>query len=254
MPWEHGDWNTAWLLSHGGVWALVLARVLGLCLTAPAVAVPELDWRIRLGLAALLGAVVLPVVEPIVTAPASWPSLVWAGFLEVLAGGLIGWSAALVVAGARLAGELVGAQAGLSTATLLDPEAGADLAPLGRLYGWVALVLFLALNGPMLLVRALVESYHVVPAGGFSLSQTTVELAFAQVGHALELAIKAAAPPALALALAGIVVCWLARAAASLSLVALALPFRGLVGIGLVLVGLATLIMTLSGAWSAFSF
>ncbi len=51
--------------------------------------------------------------------------------LEVLTGGVLGWSAALIVAGARLAGELVAAQAGLSTATLLDPETGEEMTVLG---------------------------------------------------------------------------------------------------------------------------
>ena len=33
------------------------ARVLGLCLTAPGLAVPGLSWRFRLGLAVMLGIV-----------------------------------------------------------------------------------------------------------------------------------------------------------------------------------------------------
>ena len=165
---------------------------------------------------------------------------------------MIGWSAALIVEGARLAGELVGAQAGLSTATLLDPETGEELAPLGRFYGWIALVVFLALDGPLCLVRALVESYHVVPAGGFLISHKTADLAFVQVCRTLELALQAAAPPALALALCGIVVCWLSRAASSLPFVALALPIRSLLGLLLFALGLATLVFTFSSAWSTF--
>ena len=60
-------------------------------------------------------------------------------------------------------------------------------------------------------------------------------LAFAQVGRALELALRAAAPPALALVLAGIVLGWLGRTAPSLPFVALALPIRACLGIVLVL-------------------
>jgi flagellar biosynthesis protein FliR len=254
MPWEHGDANAAWLLAEGGVWALVLARALGLCLTAPALAAPGMDWRMRLGLAALLATVMSPAVAPLVSLPASWPSVLHAAFLEVLAGGVLGWSAGLIVAGARLAGELVGSQAGLSTATLFDPEAGADVSTMGRFYGWIALVAFLALDGPLVMVRALLESYRVVPAGGLSLPRATAELAFAQVGRAMLLALQAAAPAALALALAGIVLCWLGRAASSLSFVALALPLRSMIGIVLVLISLITLLATLSRAWNAFVF
>ena len=66
MVLDIGDGNWAWVVGHAGVWALVAARVLGLCLTAPALAVPELDWRFRLVLALLLSAVLIPVLEPMI--------------------------------------------------------------------------------------------------------------------------------------------------------------------------------------------
>jgi flagellar biosynthesis protein FliR len=244
-----GDWG--WLTGQAGVWALVLARVLGLCLTAPGLAVPELDWRFRLALAALLSALLAPVVGSGIEAPTGWSSAAWAGLSELLAGGFIGWSAALVVAGARAAGDLVAAQAGLATATLIDPDSGEVVNPLGRLYGLLALAVFLALDGPLLLVRALVESYQTVPAGRMLVSSETVMMAFAQVGRVLELALRAAAPPALALALAGIAVGWLGRAAPSLPFTALALPLRSLTGIALVLLSVAALAVTFASAWSA---
>ena len=57
----------------------------------------------------------------------------WGGpcLVEVLVGAALGWSAALIVAGARQAGEVVGRQAGLSAAALFDPEAGDELTPAG---------------------------------------------------------------------------------------------------------------------------
>jgi len=244
-----GDWDC--VTGQAGAWALVLARVLGLCLTAPVLAVPELDWRFRLALAAVLSAVLAPVVGSWVEPPTTWSNAASAGLSELLAGGLIGWSAALVVAGARAAGDLVATQAGLATATLIDPESGEVVNPLGRLYGLIALAVFLALDGPLLLVRALVESYQTVPAGRMLLSSETVTTAFAQVGRVLELALRAAAPPALALALAGIAVGWLGRAAPSLPFTALALPLRSLTGIALVLLSLGALAATFGAAWSA---
>ena len=61
MPWESGELSWAWMLSHAAVCGLVLFRVLGLCLTAPGLAIPELDWRFRIGLAAALCVVIYPV-------------------------------------------------------------------------------------------------------------------------------------------------------------------------------------------------
>jgi flagellar biosynthesis protein FliR len=251
---EIGGGSWASLVAHAGVWALVAARVLGLCLTAPALAIPELDWRLRLILALMLSAVLIPVLEPMITPPLDWSSAGWGLFLEVLVGGMLGWSAALVIAGARLGGELVAAQAGLSTASLFDPDTGEETTVLGRLYGWIAVAVFLALDGPLILIRALIESYRAVPAGRLLISQQTAELAFGQVGRALELSLRAAAPPALALTLAGIVLGWLSRAAPSLPFVALALPVRSVLGVVLVMVSLAALIATLASAWDTFPF
>jgi flagellar biosynthesis protein FliR len=245
-------WDLAWMMSHAAVWALVFARVFGLCLTAPSLAIPELDWRFRLALAAVLVAVLVPVVAPLVVSPASGSITggVWAGLAEVLTGAVLGWSAALIVAGARLAGELVAAQAGFSTATLFDPVSGEEITPLGRLYGLIAMVVFLALDGPMVLVQALVESYQAIPMGQLLISNETAALAFGQVSGALMLALRAAAPPALALTLAGIAIGWLGRAAPSLPFITLALPLRAVLGIVLIFLSLTTLVATFSTAWS----
>jgi flagellar biosynthesis protein FliR len=136
-------------------------------------------------------------------------------------------------------------------ATLIDPESGEAIHPLGRLYGLLALAVFLALNGPLLLVRALVESFQTVPAGRMLFTVDTVTTAMTQLGRVLELGLRAAAPAALALALAGIAVGWLGRAAPSLPFTALALPLRSLTGIALVLLSAAALAATFTAAWTA---
>jgi flagellar biosynthetic protein FliR len=238
-----------WIVGHAGVLALVLARLLGLAWTAPTWATPGLDARFRVVLAVLLAAVVLPLVGPSLAAPDGWAALGRACVAEGLIGAGLGWSAALVVAGARQAGEIVGMQAGLSPAALLDPEAGDELTPMGHLYGLVALAVFLALDGPLALVRALVDSYRLMPAGGMALSAATAQHAFGRVGEALALAVRVAAPTALAMTLAGVALGLLGRAAPSLPLVALSLPVRFALGLVLVVLGLAALAATLATAW-----
>src|SRR5581483_3413337 len=98
-----------WLLAHAGVLSLVLARVLGLAWTAPVLATPGLGGRFRLALAVLLSAVVVPVVGPALApvVPTGWALLGRALLVEGLVGAALGWSAALIIAGARQAGEVV---------------------------------------------------------------------------------------------------------------------------------------------------
>jgi flagellar biosynthesis protein FliR len=249
MIFDLGGDNVANALVRSLSCAVVMARVLGLCLTAPALAIPELDWRFRLGVTAAVGAALVPVIEPRVAAPLNFSSAALLLTVEVLVGAALGWSAALVIAGARQGGELVAAHAGLTTATLLDPETGEEHTSLGRLFGWIALAVFLALNGPLALVRVLAESYEAIPAGRLAGVAEVSALAFAPIGRALELVLKVAAPPALALVIASIVLGLLSRAAPSLPFVALTPPIRIALGIVVVVFGLATLAMTLSNDW-----
>lgn len=235
---------TAWIVAHAGTAALAFARGAGLAWTAPGLSTPGLGVRFRILLALLLGVMLAPVVPEGVGLP-------WTAYLgEALVGAALGWSAALVVAGARQAGELVGAQGGFSAAALFDPEVTEEMTAMGHLYGLVAVAVFVALDGPLTLVRALVESYRVIPPGGLVLTEDMAGLVFGRVGQALSLSLRAAAPAALALALAGVAMGLLGRAAPSLQLVALAMPVRAGLGLVLVLVGLTALTATFAEAWT----
>jgi flagellar biosynthetic protein FliR len=232
--------------------AVVLARVFGMANTAPAWGNSNLGWRIRLGLALLLTLSLWPVVSPEIELPAGPIALGRLCVIELAVGALMGMSMALVIAAARQAGEVVGAQAGFSAACLFDPDAGPDMTPLGHLYGWLALGAFIALDGPLKLVGALIESYRAIPAGGLPLSLETAEAIFGRVAQALSLVLSAAAPAALALVLAGLALGLLTRAAPNLASMTLALPIRSAVGLVLLLVGLATLVATLSATWQGW--
>jgi flagellar biosynthetic protein FliR len=231
---------------------LVLARTLGLGATAPALAAPGLEPRFRLLLAIALAAVIAPVVGPSLAVPSGWSAIALACLGEVVVGAALGWSAGLIIAGARQAGEIVGAQAGLSAAALFDPEAGDELTPLGHLYGLIALGVFLALDGPLMLVRCLAESYETLPVGGLGLTLETAEVACGRVGHALALAVRAAAPTAIALSLAGIALGLIGRAAPSLPLATMSLPVRYVLGLLLAMLGAVALVGTVAAAWSAW--
>ena len=231
---------------------LVFARTLGLGATAPALAAPGLEPRFRLLLAIALAAVIAPVVGPGLTLPEGWSAIAVACLGEVIVGAGLGWSAGLIIAGARQAGEVVGAQAGLSAAALFDPEAGDELTPLGHLYGLVALGVFLALDGPLMLIRALAESFEAMPVGELGLTLETAEVAFARVGRALALAVRAAAPTAIALSLAGVALGLIGRAAPSLPMATMTLPVRYALGIVLAILGAVTLAATLAASWSAW--
>ena len=95
----------------------------------------------------------------------------------------------------------------------------------------------------------------MIPPGGSSPSTEVANWAFGQIGRALGLALRAAAPPSLALTVAGLALGLLGRASPSLQLVSLSLPARTMVGLVLAGLGLVTLGSTIAIAWqSGFPF
>ncbi len=245
--------DALWLAANAPAFALVAARTSGVCFTAPVLAAPGLDWRFRIVTALALGVWTAPLAAASVVAPTSAVGLGWLIVNEALVGGLMGMSASLVVAAARQAGELVSSQAGLSTSALFDPETGEELTALGHLYGLIALATFIGLDGPLVILDALLRSYEAIPVGRSALGRESADALFLQTAEALKLALRAAAPPAAALAIAGVALGWLGRLAPSVPLMALSLPIRAALGVVLVMASLAGLAACLDGAWLAWA-
>jgi flagellar biosynthesis protein FliR len=271
-----------WLLgpeglgSLGGVALLVLARALGLVFIAPGWGEAAVSVRMRICIAGLLAAVVAPAAQGAsasASLPLSGDTIGWAVMMlaEGLIGVVLGLSAALVIAATRQAGELVGLHAGLAPASLLGVDATGDLVgagdgaggeatPMGTLYGWIALALFLGLDGPLLLVDALARSYALFPAGlgwgqGDGTPRVTTALAgevFARTGAALRLAVQVGAPAGVSMLLAGLLLAVITRQGLALPLGGLAWPLRMAVGVGLCAVFAGVMAASVGSAWRAW--
>ncbi|MBP6776086.1 MAG: flagellar biosynthetic protein FliR [Piscinibacter sp.] len=84
---------------------------------------------------------------------------------QVLIGLTIGFSVRVVFAAIELAGEVIGLQMGLNFAGHFDPATGSQATTLSRFYGVSVSWLFIVINGHLLLIAAVVQSFHVFPVG-----------------------------------------------------------------------------------------
>jgi flagellar biosynthetic protein FliR len=69
----------------------------------------------------------------------------------------------LTLAAMQLAGEFVGLQMGFGFASMFDVQSGFQVPVMANFFSLVALLLFLALNGHLVLLGVLVKSFTVVP-------------------------------------------------------------------------------------------
>ena len=183
----------------------------------------------RIGLAIVVAVLLLPAVPPETYASTSSLFLVVAR--EMAIGLVMALALRAVLAGAELGGHLTGSQLMLSYGSVVDPQGGVRSNLVANLYGNLALVTFLLMNGHHALLRALAASYTAIPIGegsiGASLAGTVIQL----LGIVFVLGARLAAPIVVVMLLVEVGTAIMARVAPSLNLLAVAPPIRVAVGL-----------------------
>ncbi|HRF91638.1 MAG TPA: flagellar biosynthetic protein FliR, partial [Desulfobacter postgatei] len=70
-------------------------------------------------------------------------------------------------AGVQMAGELIGFQVGFSMINVMDPQSGENVSIMDQIGYWVCLIIFLVLNGHHIIIMSMIDSFELVPVGGF---------------------------------------------------------------------------------------
>ena len=147
-----------------------LFRLLALIGTAPLFGESTIPRRVKVGLAALTAAVVSPTLPNLPVVPVySWEGLIII-LNEVGIGLATGFTMRLVFAVVQLAGEVIGLQMGLGFASFFDRAAGGQTMVLSRFLNIIAMLLFLALDGHLLMLGTLVDSFQGLPIGATPLA------------------------------------------------------------------------------------
>jgi flagellar biosynthetic protein FliR len=142
-----------------------LCRIGGLITTAPLFGESTIPTRVKIGLAVVITFIVSPLLGPMPSiAPASWAGLTIAAE-QVVIGLALGFCMQMVFTAAMMAGEFVGLQMGLAFASFFDPTTGANTAVLSRLINLVAMLIFLSVNGHLLMLDGLVRTFDFLPIG-----------------------------------------------------------------------------------------
>jgi flagellar biosynthetic protein FliR len=140
-----------------------LARILGLLASAPffnSVAQPK---RVRLVVGLVITFALMPILPPMPAIPAGS----WVGFAilaqQIMIGTLLGLTLRIAFAAVDLAGELIGMQMGLSFAVFYDPQNAGQTPVLAEFIGLIVMLVFLAMNGHLLALSVLAESFKLLP-------------------------------------------------------------------------------------------
>lgn len=211
---------------------LVLVRCLSFYAIGPLFAPQRAPVQIVLLVALATSFALFPTVDRALFSPTgSLPAYVLLLAREVLLGGLLGLVAGVAFVAIRFAGSLIGVQMGIAVAGLFDPASGEETGILERFQHVFAVLLFLALDGHHILLRALALSLQRVGPGGFPDGPDLVAVVGALGSAIFLLALQVGAPILAALFLTDAALGFVARAVPQMNVFFIGIPAKIAVGI-----------------------
>ncbi|QDX81357.1 flagellar biosynthetic protein FliR [Denitratisoma sp. DHT3] len=207
-----------------------LARILGLVATAPVFQNRALSMRIRLILGLSIALALVSALPPMPAVPVgSWIGLAVLA-QQTLIGIVMGFTLRLIFAAIDMAGELIGLQMGLSFAMFYDPMSAGQTPVVTEFISLLATLIFLAMNGHLLTLSALAESFNLFPVSTqfFAVKGLGAMLTWAATLFAA--GVLLALPLISALTIANLALGVLSRVAPTLNLFAVGFPVTIMAG------------------------
>ena len=213
-------------------WAMAMIRPGAALIAAPIFGAQQVPLPLRIILALTIG---IAATGP---AGATMPTETlasFAGFLflagEVVAGLAMGFAVQIGFSAAFIAGETLSNAMGLGFASMNNPQMGGSTPVLGQFLSIIATLLLLAMDGHLMLISIIVDSYRTLPPGnafpGFAAIDGLVQFG----GSLFSMGLLIALPVGAALILIQVVMAMLARSAPALNLFAVGLPVALLSGL-----------------------
>jgi flagellar biosynthesis protein FliR len=175
--------------------ALIFARVGSAMMLLPGIGEFYVMQRYRVLLAALISALLTPVLAPVLPPlPASAVRLVVDVGSEAMIGLFLGSVARVLLGALDVAGTIISLQIGLSAAQIFNPMAAATGTLISTLYGVMGVLLMFLTDLHHLLLRAVVDSYAVFPAGVMPPIEDLSDMMARSVAAAFAIGMGMAAP------------------------------------------------------------
>lgn len=218
---------TAWMVMF--LWPFV--RMLALVSTAPVFSESWVPRRIKVAIAAMLALVLAPTLGPMPSVPVVSAGGVWIIVQQMLIGAAMGFTMRMVFTAVLAAGEYIGLQMGLSFASFFDPMNGGATMVVARLLNMLAMLIFVAVDGHLMLIATLAESFQTLPIADGPLSAQGWMFLVAGAGQIFSSGLMLSLPLVTALLTLNLAMGILNRASPQFSIFAVGFPLTLLAGI-----------------------
>lgn len=147
------------------VYFLSTLRIGAFIVTAPLFGSRSIPLQVRIVASAIIGSAVMGLVD--VPSPNDFDELTLVGVIvtELAVGVMAGLILSIWFAAVVMAGEKIATAAGLGYAAQMDPESGGQTPVVSRALSMFLLMAFLGMDGHLIVLRVILESYSYLPIG-----------------------------------------------------------------------------------------
>lgn len=156
---------------------LPLTRILAVIATAPIFSHRAHPTRVKLGMGLLLTLAVMPTLPPIPSVDIFSMQGILLIAEQLIIGASIGFTLRLFFAAIDLAGQLIGSTMGFGFATFFDPTSQGQTTVINQFIMMLAMLIFLSLDGHLLIVSVMSQSFTSMPITLTSPGVNTVKIA-----------------------------------------------------------------------------
>lgn len=171
---------------------------------------------------------------------------------EVVTGLIIGFALNMVFYGVSFAGSLMSFDIGLSSAQLLNPFEETESTVVGDIIYFMAMLVFLLINGHHYLIRALYSSFAVVPLGKAVISGPLFNVLMKYTASVFIIAVKIASPIMVSFFLVHIAEGIIARVIPQMQVFFVTQPFKIGLGFGILLLAVPTYVYVIKGLLNSY--
>ena len=213
-----------------GSYLWVLFRIASLLMTMPVLGTQLLPVRVRLYFALALTLLIAPQVGEVPLLDALSLSTWIVIGEQILIGAAMGFSLQLLFQVHVLAGQIIAMQMGLGFASMNDPSTGISVAVVAQVFTMLVTLLFLAMNGHLVVLEVLAESFTTLPIGD-SLGRMDFQALVLRFSWVMAAAILIGMPAITALLIVNISFGVMMRAAPQLNIFSIGFPLTLVFGL-----------------------
>jgi flagellar biosynthetic protein FliR len=214
-----------------GDFLLPFFRIAAFMMAMPIMSTQYVPKMVRLSLAVAFSLVIVPILPPVPIVEGLSLSTFLLVAEQMLIGVAIGFSLHVMFQIFAIGGQLIANQMGLGFASVNDPANGVSIVVVGQYYMMLSMMLFITMNGHLIMFETLAESFQVLPVGISAIDNIKLLDIVHSGTWMFQSAMLMALPAVTSLLIVNVAFGVMSKASPQLNIIAIGFPFTMTLGI-----------------------